>query len=466
MTVFDDIRTLKGEGKYLDAWSLGQKAFQDDPDNKFLLMSLYWIAYAALKDLTGSVAKRENVFLTDSERDQCNHWCGVIRRLNIAQADTDIEFKYLFILFKNISTVTAELVNFVLDSGSRIFDENDHVPYKTEQGEVPSLVLWLARKVVTFVALNPNLSDVQRAHAFANYALKKTEDSDKGKLWLIYDLVSFYVEFGQIEKARDCARKVLREKKADGWAWNALGETYIHEPGNALKLYAKAILLSHDEKFRLKSLKNALALKAKDDDKTDALLLLNEIIRIYESSGWNLKEEVLEYTRASWFVRNEDTQALWPKLKQWSVDAENLCLDSITSANGVVTDKHRFGKKVFVYLNRHSQVWVERSLFPNGKLPENGTYLKLFGDFSAGTPLIVRTEPVSLAVVSDVEGYEGSLRVVGASERKLGFVEDVFVPPHLLSDVSDGDSVQGLAIVAFDKKKQKYGKKAITIQAI
>jgi hypothetical protein len=47
--------------------------------------------------------------------------------------------------------------------------------------------------------------------------------------------------------------------------------------------------------------------------------------------------------------------------------------------------------------------------------------------------------------------------------KGFGFVDDIFVPPSLISTKNDGDEVTVIAIYAFNKAKEKYGWKAISI---
>ena len=291
--------------------------------------------------------------------------------------------------------MTRALVDFILVSGSALFDKDDHKPYPLEKGEVPSMVLWLARQVVQYASANPTEVNARRVNAFARYALIKAYDGNsKGKLWLTYDLVPFYLTFSEIERARDCARKVLRQKKNESWAWNALGETYRDEPNNACKLYAKAISLAHEDTYKLPALKSLLSIKASEDDRISAALLLNEFIRIYETNGWVVKEEVLELTRMPWFERKDDPSALMQIAREWAVDAERLCVENLSTSYGVVSDKHKSGKKVYVYVDKDSQLLAEKSLFPKHQLPSVGTFLKLAGDFSNQRPLVIKVEVI------------------------------------------------------------------------
>ena len=467
MSIFQKIRELKEKRNYREAWKEGSEHLQQDSNNSYLITSLYHVAYQAIKDIALKVEQRENTYLSEFEREEIDFWVDAIQQLNLGNLNSDTQLKFLLLLFKTkIKVVTRALVNFILVGGSSLFDEDDHKPYALEKGEVPSLVLWLARSVVQYASEYPNQVNAARVNAFARYALTKALDGNsKGKLWLTYDLVAFYLTFSDIDRARDCARQVLRQKKNDGWAWNALGETYREDPEKSLKLYAKAILLAHEDTYKLAALKNMLTIKVADDDKAPALLILNEIIRIYETSNWSLKEDVLKFTRMPWFARKNEPDTLMRLVREWAIGAESLCVENLSTLFGVVSDTHKSGRKVYVYIEKGHELLVERSLFPQQRLPLAGTFLKLDGDFSNNSSLVIKVDLIDKLEIRDVGSFSGNIRISGTADRQLGFVDDVFVPPHLIKNIDHGANVAGLTILAFDKKKNKYGKKAITIQA-
>jgi hypothetical protein len=62
-----------------------------------------------------------------------------------------------------------------------------------------------------------------------------------------------------------------------------------------------------------------------------------------------------------------------------------------------------------------------------------------------------------------LEAYGGILR---GTDREFGFVEDTFVPPGLMNPMLEGNLVQGVKIRSFDKSKNQYGWRAITLEPL
>ena len=98
MNIFEQIKELKAERKYREAWQVGSNGLQQDANNSFLITSLYYVAYQAIKDIALTVEQRENTFLSDFEREELDFWIGAIKSLNLADLDSDIQLKFLLSL--------------------------------------------------------------------------------------------------------------------------------------------------------------------------------------------------------------------------------------------------------------------------------------------------------------------------------------------------------------------------------
>ena len=55
------------------------------------------------------------------------------------------------------------------------------------------------------------------------------------------------------------------------------------------------------------------------------------------------------------------------------------------------------------------------------------------------------------------------------TQNGLGFtLGDIFIPPHMVAaaNIEAGDLVEGIAIASFDKKRGKWGMKAIKAESV
>ena len=74
---------------------------------------------------------------------------------------------------------------------------------------------------------------------------------------------------------------------------------------------------------------------------------------------------------------------------------------------------------------------------------------------------ICHLEPSNETKLADTKKITGILK---KNERGFGFLEDIFIPPYLLDSQQNGDCLTVIAVYSFNKAKEKYSWRAITIQ--
>ena len=171
MSIFDEIREFKARNDFEGGWQAGYQALQLDTNNEFLKTSLFWLIYAALKQVTEPIKARENNTPSRTEQQQMDLWASRIADLQLALPSDNIDFR-LWNLFNKIGKFCEPICSFILNSGSKIFKADDHKPFVTDKGESPSTVLKLTRMVTGHYLLNLDGSSLPapRIVALINYA--------------------------------------------------------------------------------------------------------------------------------------------------------------------------------------------------------------------------------------------------------------------------------------------------------
>ena len=65
--------------------------------------------------------------------------------------------------------------------------------------------------------------------------------------------------------------------------------------------------------------------------------------------------------------------------------------------------------------------------------------------------------------MDDVGSEEGEIKV---TDKGFGFVNDIFVQPHLIIEGSNGQRVKIVKLLDFDKSKNRPAWKAIALQLV
>lgn len=138
--------------------------------------------------------------------------------------------------------------------------------------------------------------------------------------------------------------------------------------------------------------------------------------------------------------------------------------DCMERVEGVISQWSTDGDSFKVYCSRDREGWASLASWSGpAELPALGTGVYAWGATNpqSGRFDMHRVESAPVPHHADIGVFRGNLR---RADKGFGFVEDVFVPPHLLEAAPH--NVLEYAVVAvqsFDKSKQRHGWRAVAI---
>lgn len=463
MSIFTEVRELKAKEDFEAAWQKGFTALSQEPGNVYLQTVLFWVIYAALKKLIEPITHRDIKNPQPREQRLIDEWASRISMLGLSFPNENIDFR-IWNLFRDVGKFCEPVCIFILRGGSSIFGPDDHNPYLADKGESPSLVVRLARMTAhcyLMKGLNSQLP-VGRVLALIRYAQDKTKDSPQGKVWLEYDRGKILLAGGQIEKAREAYLSVLRNKRTESWAWFGLASTYKNETETALSLVSKGLTAcAHDPKFGVSGLMQMAELFASEGDYVHASMALIRLNELYQANGWPLKERAIELMSSAWFDGALASAGLDGRIRTLAAGADQYAIAKPATYYGVVQSIHESGKGATIYINKDLPVLsAKKSSFKNPQLFKVGEFVKTSCDIGSERPDVLSVEATPALESGDICSFAGALKV---SEKGFGFVDNIFVPPSLIKEFNQSGEVEGLAIMAFDKLKEKHSWRAITI---
>lgn len=462
MGVFDTIRTLKGTGQYEEAWQHGCAALQQDQHNEYLQTTLFWVIYAALKQKIDPIKKRKNTKPFPAEQNWIDAWTARIAELNLSLPSDNIDYR-LWNLFthKDIGPFCNPLCLYILSSGRALFRLEDYIPYRTANGESPSVVCKLARIVAAnyLYCQGEGLPPVGKITGFLQYAFETTEDSSH-KVWLIYDKARVLAASGQIERARQAYMEVLEQKRSESWAWFDLATTYTDEPSKASSLIAYGLTCVHDPKFSIKGLYHFASLQAQQSNYADASRALIRLSGIYQQNGWAIRKEVSALMASSWYDNSLDEAELNATIRTLAASANQYVLRHPVVYKGVVEAIHKSGKGANIYIGPERIISVFKRLFQTRTAFRPGTFIEILCDEKSDEIIPVSVKKIEPFSSENICVFAGALKL---TERGFGFVNNIFVPPFLTGDHANGEEVSGLAVLKLDKVKNVNSFAAVTM---
>jgi hypothetical protein len=449
--IFAQIRVLKQQGNFADAWSHGFAAYQNEPTNTYLRTTLFWVCYAAIKAIQEPVINRQNKTPNGNEKNIVNSWINCIGQLNLPVPCEELDFRF-FNLFKGCGEHYQNYVKLLIFYGSSLYKATDLKPYQTDRGEYSSLVVRLARQTSKAWLQHHNewdlnLDDILK---LLQYALDNALDSNK--IWLQYDISKCLVSANRYDEARSAALSVLRNKMSESWAWGALADTYLKEDSTAaIACYCKGIMEAHEPPFCIpmyfslaKSFSNAQEFGL-------ASASLSKLVEIYNANGWQLKPEHGELVQQPWFDASAiETVDIQTEIKNRSNNSLQYATEKLEMAIGIVDAHHRTGKGFSIYIDLGKKLSARKGVFFGTGLPDVGTWLELKLAKDGEQTEVLEAHKIDEQGSDKVATIEGNLKL---NPKGFGFVDDAFIAPFLLSGYQDQELIRAIKI--WDKNPKK-----------
>lgn len=459
------VTELRKAGKLDEAWNVGCPAVQQNPHDNYLKGAFFWVCYAYLKQVQEPIKQRGqtrgNFQPNQTELDRINFYIDWIRWLSIPPGG--FEYRSLLLLFqKNLESIPM-LVLLLFTYRTTLFEPEDKAPYQSDRGESPSLMLTFVRKVARAWMDNKIVQQISIADLRQLFAQVRREAKDKQHIiWLDYDEAKCLIFSGNLETAREFIIPVLRKKQSESWAWGALAATYIKDDiDRAITLYSQGLCYSHDEKFALRLLKGIAPLLVAKGFTQQASMCIQRAVNCYQANGWNIKPDIENFQQQPWFDASVNVDELKSFLQTQSKGALDALHGPASKAIGLVTNLHKSGKGLHLYLAPNESISVPLRVIKGRASPKVGDYLAISIAGDDDEKMVLTAELTTAQTLSGVESIQDELRV---TDKGFGFVGDTFIPPHLIREGMDKQLVEVLRYKDFDKKKGKLGWRALSLE--
>ena len=446
----------------MDAWNFGAESLSRDAGNLYLKNTMFWVAYAAMKEIQGRVKERESKKPSPQEHHNINAWLDRVDKLHMPVPSEELDFRF-FNLFRGCGEHYSGFIRFVLKHGSNLFQASDLRPYVTDNGEAPSLVTrtarqvanaWLGRHSDWGIAIEPVL-------ALLDFAEQRTTDTDK--TWIKYDYAKCLIRVERFEEAREYIIPVLRRKLSESWAWGPLAATYYREDHEAsIACYCKGISEAREPKFSVTLRLGLTKLLAKSGSHDLASSSLNALLEIYRTEGWSLKPAHERLRAAHWFDETTvDQTAIEDFIAEKAGTAIRFASGATETLIGTVDAHHRSGKGFNVFMQPGHKLAVRKGLFKGEGLPEVGSAVKLVCTADSGDREVLEARATGPYEDEYIEWTEGELIM---NPRGFAFVNDSFVAPHLANALWHGKVVRALRVFDINPKTDQPSWRAIRLE--
>lgn len=498
---FKEVKELRLEGKLDEALALANSDLEKDPTNVWNLRSISWVYYAYLKAnanindfntfidyadkiITLELPEDDLNMLHDNVAIQCailifslngennlnyqkvNQLFHLVKKLKISKASSANTF--IIKAFLKGANAWDNLFEFVDYFGFDRFQESDYKPEEYNGRSISSLVekyFNAYSKKLIASANNPNTIKTDFALRVNAYLpiLDDLISSHSNYQFLPYFKAKLLLLIGDNENVLTAFLPFAKRKKNDFWVWELIAEIFQKDEIKYFACLCKALSLNSPEEYIVGLRSKFAELLIAEEKYSEAKFEILKSIENREKKGWKIPNSLISLTNLPWFLSAKETTSNKTLYNEHISIAEALLFQDIEEEIIVVE-----------YVNKEKQVLsFIKDESKNGffsykgqiKHPQIGDILKVRFD---GNGKNGRFQ--TLSIVKDNNLISNALKPFKGNVKKedtkaFAFVDNYFIEPNLVENnkLVHNQEVSGKVLLSFNKKKNQWGWKVISI---
>lgn len=469
MSPSQEITALRKEGKLEEAYTKGYELLGSNPKDKYLCSAIGWVLYEKIKKIVTDAKKSQSI--NEELPNDLRKILLEYAKLEVARPD--LLFSLLLSQVLQFPSELKFLPKFMMWAGVSSFRVED---FQTQTGNDDKVFESLVEKVARTAGKTSrdltlqdysNFREVQDfAITLIDFALEKAKVQKSE--WLHYHKALLLHHLGRSENSQKLLTSFVQQKRSDYWTWHALAKVVEASDAKlALALCAKACLTCRDENFGVNVFEDLSRLAHQQNEIQIAKWSAKQAFDIRNRNGWRVPQSLRNLLDSGWYVHDEAIPDAKEILFRLAIDAETIIWSQCPKYDANYLD---------IFLTQNGARMVKFALKSNGEAqeiasPERGMLNNLTLTF--GDPVIVTVDesgdrPTVVAVKKREFGQRFDIMPCRSGQFKLkpagfGFVDNVYVPHELASQLKDNQIVNLITAKRFDKKKNKWSLNAIAI---
>jgi hypothetical protein len=272
--------------------------------------------------------------------------------------------------------------------------------------------------------------------------------------------------------------------------WELMAEAFPEDRQMQLACYCKAMICKTPphllRKVKLKLAKILVYKGMHNEARTE----IESIVSLSREKEWHIPQEAERWMRSSWYAAASTLTRNEALYKKHAFQAEEVLIRDIAPVTAVVEFVNKDKKVAHFVVSKELSGSFKYNRFFNKLTVGDILELRLeqqdiqasdgihkmnadagFGEIDRDTQQ--HYQLVLFARTSQAEPGENILkkydgRVTIRPGNDFGFAGDIFISPDIIKQqgLRDGDFIRGKAVITFNKKRQAWGWKAITVELV
>lgn len=344
----------------------------------------------------------------------------------------------------------------------------DYLPEQFKETSFPplaeSLYAELSKSIIANAENSQPLGAVEK-----NYLLTLSKELDA--LYQQYPHYKFFPYYsaklkltaGFTKGAMETILPFVRHNINMFWAWDMLADFFTHDLKMQIAIYCRAMFCKADDHLKVGIQTKLFRVLLKSNMYDEAHEELDKIFRIREHRKWKISIELLSNKSEDWYLGSANRHQSGRTYQKFAPDAEMVIFNDQPSKIAVVTAFLPDRGMAFVVTEDLTNAKFKPSKF-RMQNPEPGMLLKMVTISEGDNINVVHAMPADIHLHENlVQIIDGRLRIIGSG--LFGIVNGVYVTKELIDqeNVQEGDPVIVKALRSYDKKKNSWGWKAISL---
>ena len=506
---FKEVKALRNDGKLVEALTMASQDLENNPSDIWNKRSISWVYYDYLKanatkdsyeKFIDYLSRINSLDLPSDEKmlfDTCAYQIAKII-YDIAKEE-NIDFQIVNSIFEQIQgfhfTKPSEAYSIIYKAFHKCYKDHSnyslfadwwdfnsfrpedylsedfkgkkmmsiaeqaYITYskKLLEGETKEEGGWLMQNIINkekIQAFLPKLNAIIEQHPEYQYPP--------------YYKAKFLLLLGEDQNILSAFLPFARQKRNDFWVWGLITEIFPNDKDTQFACYCKALSLNTPEEFLVKTRQSFVKMLVEKQLFEEAKTEIQLIVKAREANNWPIPGIISNWIGSEWYKtanQKDNNKDLYLKNTH---KAEEIIFQDIAEEI-VLIDYINLDKKMISFVSASGKFGFFKYQQIPGKLFQGDALKVRFSHGTDGERYFIYTvsrydEKVEIPDLT--KAVTGTIRI--GEGRDFGFVEDAFVSPLLIknNNLSDKQTISGLAMKSFDKKKNNWSWKMYHIKQV
>lgn len=272
------------------------------------------------------------------------------------------------------------------------------------------------------------------------------------------------LQLGDKENTLSAFLPFAKQKKNDFWVWGLMAEIFQNDKELHFACFCKALSLKTQEDFLIKIREQFAAILIDRKMYNEAKFEINLVAKTRLAQGWRVTEALNNWMNQEWYKTAVEPKTNHELYIKYISQAEDILIKDIQEEFiAVEFINHDKGILNFIKDKNKNGFFKYTGYINNPKIGD--VYAVKFDSKSQDKfyKILSAKKTNSDVKCEAIKDFKGSIRMNPSSG--FGFVDDVYIDEKSLKEKSiiNSQTIQGKAIMSFNKKKNEWGWKSFQI---